>query len=135
MVPTAVVVDDSKTMRSVLRMALTRCGFEVVAEGCTGEAIFQLYEQHRPTLMTLDIVLPGIDGVAGATQVLAKYPDATIAMCSSLTARDKILAARSVGVKHFILKPFTVERISELAKVVLAAKTATPEAPVMAVAL
>ena len=126
--PTAVIVDDSNTMRSRLKTELTRLGFQVVGEGASGDKILPLYELHRPTLMMLDIVLPEVDGVTAAAEVLQKYPEAVIAMCSSLTARDKIVAARSAGVKYFILKPFTSERIAQLARQVLGTEQAAPMA-------
>lgn len=133
--PTAVIVDDSNTMRTRLKSELTRLGFEVVGEGASGDKILSLYELHRPTLMMLDIVLPEMDGVSAATEVLRRYSAALIAMCSSLTARDKILAARTAGVKHFILKPFTSERIAQLVKQVLSAESNVSTAMATATAM
>ncbi len=119
MTPTVVIVDDSNTIRMLLKMELAKHGFQIVAEAASGAKIFPLYEQHRPTLMMLDIILPDMDGVTAAQAVLQKYPEAMIAMCSSLTARDKVLAARAAGVKHFILKPFSADRIALMANMVL----------------
>jgi two-component system, chemotaxis family, chemotaxis protein CheY len=112
---TAVVVDDSKTIRTVLKKALIAAGIEVVAEGATGTEGLELYEKHRPTLMMLDIVLPGRDGVAVAKDILERHREALVVMCSSLTAREKILACRDAGVRHFILKPFVAEKVTSLA--------------------
>jgi two-component system chemotaxis response regulator CheY len=111
---TAVVIDDSSTTRSRLKSELVKSGFTVVAESASGETAIALYEKHHPTLVMLDIVLPGVDGVTVATQLLSKHPEAKVVMCSSITARDKILACRVAGVKHFILKPFSSEKIAEV---------------------
>lgn len=116
MAPTAVVIDDSSTTRCRLKIELTKLGITVVAEAGTADTVIELYEKHRPTLMLLDIVLPGIGGIAAATALLKKYPSATVVMCSSLNARDKVLACRAAGVKHFILKPFNSTQIEEMAK-------------------
>lgn len=110
----AVVIDDSKVMRRVLGISLERAGFEVVAEGETGTVAVELYEQHRPDLITLDIVLPGMDGVGAAEQILRRNPNAVVVMCSSINSRDKILRCRELGVRHFILKPFTIEKVIEV---------------------
>jgi len=119
MAPTAVVVDDSSTTRCRLKAELTKLGITVVAEAATADTVTELYEQHHPSLMLLDIILPGVGGVAAATQLLKKYPSATVVMCSSINARDKVLACHAAGVKHFILKPFNSTQIEEMAKKVL----------------
>jgi two-component system, chemotaxis family, chemotaxis protein CheY len=126
--PTAVVIDDSATSRRSLRTMLTQLGFEVVAEGERGDQVLPLFEQHRPTVLTLDIVLPVVDGVTAVTDLLRKHPDATVVMCSSITARDKIVACRDAGVAHFVLKPFTPERLAAVARLLLA-KAGNPASP------
>ncbi len=78
-----------------------------------------LFEQHRPTVLILDIVLPVMDGVTAATILLKKHPDATVVMCSSISARDKIVACRDAGVAHFVLKPFTPEKLAAVARLLL----------------
>lgn len=108
--PTALIVDDSPVMRGHLRVLLRQAGCDVVAEAGQGDELMGLYERHRPDLVTLDIVMPGKDGVTAATELLARYPEALVVMCTSLTARDKILACQKAGVAHFLLKPFQAER-------------------------
>jgi two-component system, chemotaxis family, chemotaxis protein CheY len=114
------VIDDSATSRRSLRAMLTQLGFDVVAEGERGDQVIPLFERFRPTVLTLDIVLPVMDGVTAVTNLLKKHPDATVVMCSSITARDKIVACRDAGVAHFVLKPFTPERIAAVARILLA---------------
>lgn len=106
----AIVVDDSPIMRMQLRNLLAQAGCHVVGEGASGDDVLALYEKHRPDLVTLDIVMPGKDGVTAATELLAKYPDANVVMCTSLTTRDKVLACQKAGVSHYLLKPFQPDR-------------------------
>ena len=120
MKPTAVILDDSSTTRAALRLMLGRAGFDVVAEGVSGDQALSLYESHRPTVITIDIVLPGLDGVSAATELLRLHPDATVVMCSSISARDKILACRDAGATHFILKPITWDKVEAVSRVVMA---------------
>lgn len=120
--PTAVIVDDSPIMRSHLRVLLQQAGCEVVAEGSQGDDVVALYERHRPDVMTLDIVMPGKDGVSAATELLARHPHATVVMCTSLTSRDKILACQKAGVAHYLLKPFQPERAISTIRHVLASR-------------
>jgi two-component system chemotaxis response regulator CheY len=107
--PTAVVVDDSLTARKMLRTVLEQAGFDVLAEGERGDQAIMLYEQHRPNLITLDIIMPILDGITAAAAILRRHPEAVVVMCSSMSAREKILACRELGVKHFILKPLVTE--------------------------
>ncbi len=112
--PTAIIVDDSPIVRMQLRQILTRLGATIVAEATSGDQVRALYAQHRPDLVTLDIVMPGKDGVTAAVELLREFPDATIVMCTSLTTRDKILACQQAGVCHYVLKPFDAKRVEQI---------------------
>ncbi len=124
--PTAVIVDDSPLMRAQLRQILTRVGATVIGEAGSGTQLKALYELHRPDLITLDIVMPGMDGVTAALELLSAYPEAKIVMCSSLAARDKILACQRAGVRHYLLKPFDPARAEQIFQFALQAPTNRP---------
>jgi two-component system chemotaxis response regulator CheY len=113
---TAIVIDDSSVSRAVLRRGLTKAGYRVVGEAADASQAMELYESHRPTLMTMDIVMPETDGVTAASRLLSKHPEATVVMCSAMSAREKVIACHNAGVKHFLLKPFTVEKVAEVAR-------------------
>lgn len=117
--PTAVIVDDSPLIRVQLRQILTRIGVTVVAEATSGDQVRSLYEQHRPDLITLDIVMPGKDGVTAALELLKAFPAARVVMCTSLTTRDKIIACQRAGVSHYLLKPFDAARAEQVFRLVL----------------
>lgn len=104
--PSAIIVDDSPIMRAQLGKLLELAGFSVVAQAGTADQLLELYEQHRPDLITLDIVMPGRDGATAAAELLARYPSAIIVICTSLNLRDKIDVCRRAGVKCYLLKPF-----------------------------
>lgn len=112
--PTALVIDDSAIQRSMLKRILADAGFRVVGEAATADALIKLYEHHRPDLVTLDIVMPGIDGATAAAELLAAHPEATVVMCTSLTMREKILACQRAGVRHYLLKPLVADRAAAI---------------------
>lgn len=116
---TAIIVDDSPLIRAQLRQILTRLGCSIVAEAASGDEVRALYEQHRPDLITLDIVMPGKDGVTAAVELLRDHPSARVVMCTSLTTRDKILACQRAGVSHYLLKPFDPTRAEQVFKFAL----------------
>jgi len=113
---TAIVVDDSPVCRTFLRHGLIKAGYEIVADAGTGEEALQLFATHRPTLIVIDIVLPQMDGITAAAQILRMYPDALVVMVSSTDSRQKIRACRRLGVADFILKPFSIEKVAEVAR-------------------
>jgi two-component system chemotaxis response regulator CheY len=119
----AIVVDDSPIMRMQLKSLLSQAGCQVVGEGASGDDVLALYERHRPDLITLDIVMPGKDGVTAATELLARHPQAAVVMCTSLTTRDKVVACQKAGVSHYLLKPFQPERAIAVFRHVLARST------------
>jgi len=112
--PTALVIDDSAIQRSMLKRILTEAGFRVVGEAPTADGLVRLYEHHRPDLVTLDIVMPGVDGAEAAADLLGRYPEATVVMCTSLTTREKILACQRAGVRHYLLKPIVADRAAAI---------------------
>ncbi|HEY4244453.1 MAG TPA: response regulator [Kofleriaceae bacterium] len=110
----AIVVDDSPIVRMQLRQILARIGCTVVAEAGSGDQVRALYAKHHPDLVTMDIVMPGKDGVAAAVELLREFPTATIVMCTSLATREKVLACRRAGVVHYLLKPFEPEHAQQM---------------------
>ncbi|MBA2541516.1 MAG: response regulator [Deltaproteobacteria bacterium] len=108
------IIDDSPLIRAQLRQILTRMGVTVLADGASGDEVRPLYEKHRPDLVTIDIVMPGKDGVTAAVELLQTFPEARLVMCTSLSSRDKILACQRAGVRHYLLKPFDPVRAEQI---------------------
>lgn len=121
--PSAIIVDDSPIMRAQLRKQLGTAGFSVIAEAGAGDEVLALYEQHRPDLVTLDILMPGRDGATVAAELLARYPDANVVMCTSVSTREKIDICRRAGVKYYLLKPFKPEAAVAVFRRALAKRT------------
>ncbi len=119
--PTAVIVDDSPVIRLQLRHILSSIGVAVVAETGNGSEAEALYTQHRPDLLTLDVVMPGKNGVDIAVDVLRSHPHARIVMCTALNTYEKILRCKRAGVRHYLLKPFENARAQTIFQFALAA--------------
>lgn len=115
----AIVIDDSPLIRAQLKHILLRLDCRVVAEAGSGDDLVTLYDRHKPDLVTLDIVMPGKDGLTAAVELMRDHPTARIVMCTSLTTRDKILAAQRAGVSHYLLKPFDPARAEQILRFAL----------------
>ena len=67
------IVDDSRTSRKILRGLLEREGHTVVAEATNGQEGYDLYAQHRPNLVTMDITMPVLNGVESLKKIIADF--------------------------------------------------------------
>ena len=100
-----VIIDDSKLARTFLKNILTGAGHEVVAEGSTGLEGFDLYNQHKPDIITLDMIMPVFSGLDCLKKLMEVEPEAKVVMVTSVGKDSFIEEAMSVGAKAVILKP------------------------------
>lgn len=110
------IADDALFMRNLLKDILVRTGFQVVAEATNGKEAVELYQQHRPDLVTMDIVMPLQSGIEALEEIMSSDPDAQIVMCSALGQESLVLEAVQAGAKDFIVKPFKEERVVEVVR-------------------
>jgi len=113
------IVDDAAFMRMMLRTILAEQGHEIVAEAANGAEAFQAYVTHRPDLVTMDITMPEVDGVAALKDIRATDPQARIIMCSAVGQKAMVVEAIAAGAKDFLVKPFQQERVIESVNKVL----------------
>lgn len=100
-----VVVDDSKFLvKQIVQFFQTEMGFEVVATGHDGNDAVEMYEEHKPDLITLDITMPNKDGQQAMEEIITKYPDANVVMISAVRG-DTMLECMSFGAKGYVEKP------------------------------
>lgn len=105
------IVDDSRVVELQMKKMLRDTGYEVAAYCQDGETALAQYGKILPDIVTMDIIMPGMDGFETAKAILNKYPDAKIIMVSSLAYDDTIDEAESIGTKTFIYKPFKEEQL------------------------
>ena len=113
------IVDDSRMLLMQLQKLLEDTEYEVAAYCQDGETAISKYEEILPDLVTMDIIMPGIDGLEAARTILESHPDAKIVMLSSLVYDDTINEAKSIGAKAFIYKPFERDQVLTTLKKVL----------------
>lgn len=114
------VVDDARFMRKLLSDALASGGHDVVGEAADGAEAVERFSALRPELMTLDITMPGKDGLQTLREIIALDPSARVIMCSALGQESKVIEALRAGAKDFVVKPFRAERVLDAAARALA---------------
>jgi two-component system cell cycle response regulator DivK len=110
------VVDDQEDNRRILRDLLTASGFEVI-EGKTGEEGVALAEAQTPSLILMDIQLPGIDGYEATRQIKAKpaLRATPLIVVTSYALSGDDVKAFAAGADAYVSKPFSPRAL--LAKV------------------
>ncbi|MDR2608184.1 MAG: response regulator, partial [Treponema sp.] len=78
------IVDDSNIMRRAIEKYLASRQFTLVGTAADGEAALQLFSKHLPDLVTLDITMPRMDGLACLDQMLKLKPDVKVLIISAL---------------------------------------------------
>lgn len=114
------IVDDSRALAFQMSGLLEHTDYEVVACCQTGEDAIAEYDVIRPDLVTMDIIMPGIDGLETAHAILEQHPDAKIVMVSSLAYEETLHEASSIGTKAFVCKPFDRDELLQTLDRVLA---------------
>ncbi len=104
-----IVVDDSRVVHAQMIKLLEGTDYEIVECCQDGESAVRAYKKHKPDLVTMDIIMPGMDGLETAKKILGQCPDAKIVMVTSLAYDDTIEDAKKIGAKGFIFKPFDKE--------------------------
>jgi two-component system chemotaxis response regulator CheY len=105
------VVDDSDFMRMMLKSILTTNGYEVIGEADNGYSAVKKYKKLNPDIVTMDITMPGKDGMQATKEILEYDSNANIVMLSALTQKRYILEALRLGAKEFIFKPINPELV------------------------
>lgn len=105
------VVDDSRIQEVQIRNLLEGTDYEVVHYCRSGEDALAVYDEVKPDVVTMDIIMPGMDGLETAQAILEEYPEAKIIMVSSLAYDDTFEEAKSIGAKAFLDKPFDREQL------------------------
>ena len=108
------VVDDALIMRKRIMDIAQEAGWEIAGEAKDGEEAVALFRQHKPDLVTLDIVMPNLDGVSALKQMIRDDPQARVVMVSAVNQKEKLAECIRAGAIDFIVKPFDVERLRSL---------------------
>ncbi|KJS19324.1 MAG: chemotaxis protein CheY [Clostridiaceae bacterium BRH_c20a] len=107
------VVDDAAFMRMMLKDILNKNGYQVIGEAENGFKAIEKYRELNPDIVTMDITMPELDGIAAVKQIRIFDPNARILMCSAMGQQGMVVDAIQAGAKDFIVKPFKADRVLE----------------------
>ena len=108
---TVLVVDDSKTSRTLLRNILVANGYEVIGEAENGQEGYDKYCELEPDFVTLDITMPVMDGIETLVKIKEYDENAKVIMVTAAGQKGKMLDAIKLGAAEFVTKPFETDQI------------------------
>lgn len=107
------IVDDHAVLRMGLTSLLnTKAEFKVVCDAETGEEALAKYARHRPDVVLMDLLIPGMNGVEITNRILAEDPSARILILTTFTTSTGIAAALEAGAKGALLKSSPFKEIT-----------------------
>src|ERR1700746_3044410 len=114
------IVDDEDLTLCTISRGLTAEGFEILT-AASGEEALHIFEDEKPDLVLLDIVLPGIDGVEVLRRIKAANAACIVVMMSAYHMVDRAVEAMKLGAHDYLINPFhladltqTLRRASEM---------------------
>ena len=107
---TVLVIDDDPGIRDYLETLATRQGYGVYT-AADGETALAGLEKTSPDLITLDAVLPGMDGLETLRRIKERVPEVPVIMLSGHGQARTIVEAMRLGATDFLRKPFEVEEL------------------------
>ncbi len=111
----ALVVDDSRAMRSILARLMTGLGFEVSQAGDGVQALSVLDTGVRPDVILVDWNMPVMDGLTFIKTVRGRddLRDIALMMVTTESEHGQIVRALAAGAHEYVIKPFSDEAIAE----------------------
>jgi two-component system chemotaxis response regulator CheY len=112
----ALIVDDSKFMRRIIRETLESGGHEVIAEADNGADGIECYRHYNPEFVTMDITMGGKDGINAIKEIMETDGNAKIIVISALNENTIKISEQGITPSAFVTKPFDKEKLLNIIK-------------------
>jgi len=117
------IVDDESNVRQITRQTLEAFGYRVIVASDGAEAVAMVARPDMEIAVVLtDMMMPVMDGPATIQVLLRLNPDLPIIAASGLSSDGRVAQAASLGVKHFLSKPYTADALLQVLRQILSAK-------------
>jgi len=112
---TVLIVDDQASTRAQLRYVFTSVGYRVLEADCVSAAIDK-FMKDPPDVITMDLIMPGGNGIEGLQEILARDSTAKVVVLSSEGYKEVVLEAIENGAKNFFVKPIKEKNLKQILK-------------------
>lgn len=107
------IVDDSFVIRKMIEKYAKELGIDDILMAKNGKEAVELYSMYSPSLVTMDITMPEMDGIECLDRIMKVDPAARVIIVTALKDNSTGLIALKKGAAGFIMKPFTPEQIRD----------------------
>ncbi len=107
------IVDDSNIIRNRIQRAHDSGLFALVATATSGVEAIDKFNIYRPSVITMDLTMPHMDGLECIRRIMAIDPEVRILVISALSDKATGIEALSLGANGFLCKPFSEEELVE----------------------
>lgn len=107
------IVDDSNVIRGKIARSLTQLGIEIVGLVANGKDAVTRFKATQPDVVTMDLTMPGMDGLECIRAITKIDPTVRILVVSALADKSTAIKALKEGAQGFLCKPFTDEELTE----------------------
>jgi len=120
---TVLVVDDASFMRVVLKETLVsnQLASKIYEAGDAVGAV-QAYKQYKPDVVTMDINMPGADGIQALKAIMKMDPNAKVVMITSAEKKNIVQDAMKAGARDYVVKPIEKSNVAIVLNKVLRAR-------------
>ncbi|MCD8567993.1 MAG: response regulator [Geovibrio sp.] len=110
-----ITVDDSSTMRRIIKNTLLKLGFSNILEAGNGVEALDVMAKNKVDVVITDWNMPEMDGLTFVKTLRSKeeYKTMPILMVTTEAAKEDILTALRSGVNNYVVKPFTPDTLKE----------------------
>ena len=107
------IVDDSNIMRRRIERSQQFEDLQVVGAAANGVEALELFRQHDPDLVTMDLTMPQMDGIECIEKLVQLKPAVRILVVSALADKATAVDAMEKGANGFLNKPFTDRQLND----------------------
>lgn len=121
------VVDDHPVVRGGLAaLVRTQADMLVIAEAEDGQRAVEMFREHRPDIVMMDLVMPAMSGIEATIQIRQGFPDARIIVLTTFDGDEDIYQALQAGAKSYLLKETHYTEVLEAIRAVYAGHRRIP---------
>ena len=121
------IADDSVLSRRIITKMATGLGHKIIGESENGVETISKYKELKPDLVTLDITMPVMDGIACLKEIIDFDPKAKVLIASAIGKGSMVLEALKNGAKYYVIKPLDEKKVSDAIRITLADNNPPPD--------
>ena len=107
------IAEDSEFISDILQDIFREIGFEIAGVVTSGEEVVRMYEKLKPDLISMDLLMPGMDGLTAMEKIREMDDSVPIIVISALMQNRLKTRAKKLGAVDFIEKPFNIEDVEK----------------------